>query len=563
MFFISACGAPGTADACQGLAAGDLVITEMMIDPDGTDTGGEWIELFNHRLVPLELKGLTLFTQDVDGTKDAAHVFRAGELGAHGYFVAGDVRASANPQWIDYSYASDLGALGNSRGVVGVRCGTTVLDSVRWSAPAKAGLSRMLSGGATPDARSNDLEANWCDSPATEVYLAPNAGTPKKANPTCLIGPTGSTCLDDGGPRALEPPGPGDLLITEVMASPSGPDATQEWFEVLARTDVDLNGLIVTTGSGAEDTIDSPGCLAVHAGAYALFARSADSFLNGGLPSPTALFSLSLSGTNERLALRRGDAGIDEVALLASASGKAWELAPTRLDALLNDDPASFCHAPRRWSPDGGSDFGSPGAANPPCEEGGPAVDAGPSSRDECLDPQSRRLRALRRPCVGDLVITEWMPNPAAVTDDVGEYFEIRVNKDLDLNDLELGDSSTATRTLKSADCLSAAAGSYLVFAASGDAATNGGLPRLAGVMPFGLGNTADSIWVRGADGGLLDSVSYTASVPGQSTQLRAGLTHPADNDLAMNLCFTPDAGLNRYGAGDFGTPGKANVACP
>ena len=60
-----------------------------------------------------------------------------------------------------------------------------------------------------------------------------------------------------------------------------------------------------------------------------------------------------------------------------------------------------------------------------------------------------------------------------------------------------------------------------------------------------------------------MDSVSYTASVPGQSTQLRAGLTHPADNDLAMNLCFTPDAGLNRYGAGDFGTPGKANVACP
>jgi hypothetical protein len=320
----------------------------------------------------------------------------------------------------------------------------------------------------------------------------------------------------------------------------------------------------MSNGSGATDTIESPTCLRVPRGTYALLARSADSFLNGGLPAPLAVYSLSLSNANERVVLRHGDAGVDDVVLLPGASGIAWQLDPARLEPASGDDPSRFCKAPRRWHLDGGGDLGSPGAANPSCDGGVPTpVDAGWAHGGDCIDPLSHRARPVRRPTLGDLVITEWMPNPSAVPDALGEYFEIRVNGDVDLNDLVLGDASNETRTLRSSECLSADAGSYLVFAATADAGANGGLPRVAGVVPFSLGNTTDSIWIRGVDGGLLDAVSYTTSAPGQSTQLRAGLAQPADNDVASNLCFTPDTGGTRYGAGDLGTPGRANVACP
>jgi hypothetical protein len=572
------CGpAPDPGERCQGLAPGALVITELMLDPAGVDTGAEWLELFNPGESPVELPGLTLFTQDVDGTKATSHVFRAGQVAGGGHLVAGDVRAEANPPWVDYAYSGELGALGNARGVVGLRCGTTLLDEARWTRAALAGRSRMLGAtGLGPSSEANDAEAAWCDAPAELAYLAPNAGTPGEPNPPCGAQPEGpGTCLEDGLRRARRPAGPGDLLITEVMASPSGPDATGEWLELLAAADVDLNGLTLTSGSGATDTLDDERCLRVTPGQYALLARSDDGFLNGGLPEPLAVYSLSLAGTNERLSLRRGDAGVDEVAFLASSTGVAWQLNPerldpARLDAQANDEPTGFCHAPRRWRPDGGGDHGSPGAPNPPCGDGGeaPPVDAGRSdggaaSPDVCLDAASRQPRPLRRPAWGDLVITEWMANPSAVTDALGEYLEVRANADVDLNDVVLGDGSTATRTLRSSDCLRAAAGTYLVFAVAQDASVNGGLPTVAGVLPFSLGNTADSLWLRGPDGGLLDSVSYDATQPGQSTQLASGLVGPQDNELAANLCPTPDAGSNRYGLGDLGTPGRANVSCP
>lgn len=570
---VQACEASAQSDVCAGRLAGDLVITELMIDPEGPDTGEEWIELFNPRSAPLELKELTLFASDVDGAKLATHVLKAGAVPAHGYFVVGDVRARANPEWIDYAYSADLGALGNSRGLVGLRCGTTLLDEVRWTAPASPGRSRMLGGTGgpltTPDAVKNDDDANWCDTPLGLTTLAPNfapnSGTPGQPNPSCQTAPSGSTCLEGGALRALAPPGPGDLIITEVMTSPSGADATREWLEVLARADVDLNRLTIGNGSGATATIDSPSCLRVPRGAYALLSRSPDAFVNGDLPAPAAVYSLSLSNSNERVVLRHRDAGVDQVVLLPSTSGEAWQLDPSRLEPSSVDDPSRFCHAPRPWHADGSGDFGSPGAPNPPCASGTGRVDAGLrlEGSADCIDPQTRRLRPLRRPTLGDLVITEWMPNPSAVTDALGEYFEIRVNTDIDLNDLVLGDASSETRTLSSPDCLPAAAGSYHVFAATADTSANGGLPKVTGVVPFGLGNTTDSIWVRGLDGGLLDSVSYSTSAPGQATQLTRGLTRPADNDVASNLCFTPDASRNRYGADDLGTPGRANVACP
>jgi hypothetical protein len=569
--FFATCGpAPTTVDPCKGRQAGDLVITEAMIDPDSTDTGAEWFEVYNALGTPLDLKGMTIYVKDLDGTNLKTHVVKAGSVPSQGYFTFGDVRGGPNPAWINYSYADTLGSMGNTRGAIGVRCGTTVIDEVTYARAAKSGRSRMLAGGLlTPNASTNDNEANWCDTPAGTVYLTPNAGTPGLSNPDCIPEAQLGTCLDNGAPRPIVPPGPGDLLITEVMASPAkANDTTGEWFEVLARADVDLNDVTVANGSGSSDTLASQSCLHVSTGQYVLLARSSDSFVNGDLPPPTATYSLSFSSTNERVILRRGDAGIDEAAVFASASGKAWQLDPNRLDGVSNDDPNNFCKAPNKWNVDGGGDFGSPAAENPMC----PATDAGMmTDPNNCIDPVTLAVRPVRRPNVGDLVITEWMADPAAVGDTAGEYFEALVKVDTDLNGLVLGDSSTTTSTVQGQGCIAVTANSFVVFAKNANPIVNGNLPPVAATFAFDLNNSADSIRVLGVDGGLLDSVSYTTFRAGASTQLKPGLVDPADNDVAGNLCFTPDAGSNHYGAlladggvsGDFGTPGLVNVACP
>jgi hypothetical protein len=335
-----------------GRKPGDLVITEVMADPEGTDTGKEWIEVFNTLGTPLDLKGIVVSFKDTDGSGLKSHTIRAGTVPARGYLAMGDIRSGPNPPWIGYSYGDGLGALGNARGVITLRCGTTTLDEFIYTVPAKTNRSRMLDGKLTPDATTNDTESNWCDTPVGNVYFGTSAGTPGAANVECVPEATAGTCVDNGTVRPIIVPQPGDLVITEVMARPAAASSTTgEWFEVLARADVDLNDLTIAT-STSRSRIAAENCLRVNAGEYALLARSADSFVNGGLPPPLALYNVSFADTtNQRIGLWRGDAGIDEVALYPSKPGKAWQLDPTKLDPVSNDNPDNFCEAPRRWNP--------------------------------------------------------------------------------------------------------------------------------------------------------------------------------------------------------------------
>jgi hypothetical protein len=547
-----------------GRKAGDVVITEVMADPEGTDTGKEWIEIFNALGTPLELKGMVIQYKDTDGSGLKSHTIRSGTVPARSYFTLGDIRSGPNPAWINYSYADGLGALGNARGVITLRCGMTTLDEMSWTRAAKTNRSRMLDGAIEPNDQANDNESAWCDTPVGTVYFGTSAGSPGAANPVCVPEAMTGTCVDNGVVRPITVPQPGDLVITEVMANPAASsDTTGEWLEVLARANVDLNDLTLYTSTG-DDQIRSTECLRVNTGEYALLARSADTFVNGNLPTPRALFNTPFAdSTPQRIGLTRGDAGIDEVALFASASGRAWQLDPTKLDPVSNDDPNNFCRAPNRWNPDGGGDYGSPAQPNPPCP-----MDAGMANPDECIDPISLAVRPVVRPNPGDVVITEWMPDPNAVADTNGEFIEVLFKADADLNGLVLSHDTSTTR-LSSPNCLPVTANTFALFGRNTDPAQNGGLPTLAGVITFGLTNTGThTLAVTASDGGVLDSVTYSGSTAGASWQLDIGLTNPDDNDDPANICPTP-AGV-RYGValpdggvqGDRGTPGRPNVSC-
>ena len=566
---LTSCGPEVPADLCKGRLAGDLVITEAMLDPEGIDSGGEWIELFNPRDTPLDLKGLTLYTRAPDGSGAKTHSIRAGTAPARSYFVVGDVRSGPNPAWINYSYAEALGSLPNAGGVVGVRCGAALtLAEFTWSKAAKPQFSRMLDGTNEPDSVAAAVESNYCDTPPGDVYSGSNVGTPGAANPACVPEASSGTCRDDGGVRPVTPPQEGELVITEWHSAPKATTAANgEYIEALAKADFDLNGttLLINT---TRTVLSSPTCLRATANSFLLFGRNGDPALNGGLPPFAASFSAALTGTSV-ISLLSGDGGVyDSVSVETETSGASTQVAPGFENPLDNDDAANRCRSPNRWSPDGGGDFGSPGSPNPQCVPDGGVVVA-----DLCFDTTTSASRAILRPPDGSLVITEWMPSTSAVSDTNGEYFEVLAKADLDLNGVAL-QVGTSRKVLSSPNCLAVPSGSYLVFGRNQSSLVNGNLPALTEVFSGNLTNTAQTISVLMPDGGMADSVSYSGAAAsgwpsGASMQVNPGSETPTENDLAPNHCVTPlgvqygPLGADGGATGDRGTPGLPNVPCP
>lgn len=564
--------------------AGDLVISELMIDPDGTDTGGEWIEVFNTTSTPIDLRGFTLSYRS--GTSAAkSHTVRASvTVPPRGYVALGDVRSGPNPAWLGYSYGDDLSSMSQTSGTVAIRCAMTAINEYTYTRAARSGRSRALGGPVEPDALRVSMESNWCDTPTSVEYAQRNYGTPGGPNPQCAPEAMLGTCLDNGSPRPIIAAEAGDLLITEVMPSAGvANDSVGEWMELFATTDVDLNGTSISS-STSRTTLTSMNCIRAPANSYVLLSRSADPFVNGGLPPPLSTYSLAISNGNERLRLFRGDAGIDEAAIFASQTGVAWQLnpeliVPDSVDVTANDAPERFCKATMAW-PDGGGDLGSPGAPNTMCPPDSGVfvpdagvVDAGPQpGPNECIDGTTMAIRALERPMVGDLVMTEVMPDPQTADDTVGEYFEVLVKRDVDLNQVSFGNEAflppgtTNSITLGGATCRRVTAGTYLVFARNRDPAMNGNLQNVYEVFSFGLTNSG--MLMRQvkvvSQGQVLDSLAFpltATATAGASVQLVAPLVDVADNDNPANLSLTPTT--SRYGpggTGDRGTPGAANV---
>lgn len=391
----AACGgaAAPVDEPCARLLPGDLVITEYLNDPEGTDTGLEYVEVHNPTRAPVDLLGLTLYTARADGSQEKGYVFPSVSVAAGDFVVLGDVRSGPLPPHVDHAYGDALGALGNTSGRLGLRCGEREVDEVPLAAPGKSGVARGYDGRLVPDSAGNDEASRWCD--AGEAPAGGVRGSPGTANPPC---PTASgaeppdggtaptadggsdggsdggvlTCVDrvTGVRRPARTPELGSLLMTEYMADPyTAADVTGEWVEVLALRDMDLNGVTLSNEGTGRGTLEAALCLSVRAGAHAVLARSEDVAANGGLPAVLGTFGFNLAnGAGSRaLRLMWGATLLDEVKYSAAAvAGVSQQLDPSRRLPTQNDAPGSFCATPTgvRY---GAGDRGTPGMENRPC----------------------------------------------------------------------------------------------------------------------------------------------------------------------------------------------------
>lgn len=164
----------------------------------------------------------------------------------------------------------------------------------------------------------------------------------------------------------------------------------------------------------------------------------------------------------------------------------------------------------------------------------------------------------------GELLITEIMPNPSALSDTEGEWFEIYNNSDrvINLQNLILGRDDVNRHTITESIDLSP--GSYMVFERTDQATSASGYTYSSGIL---LPNTGAnlSIFNEGTEtepGVLIFSVDYGGTdfpnVAGASISLNPDLLNAADAVMGTSWCSS----ISVYNTGDLGTPAAVNDPC-
>ena len=386
------------------------------------------------------------------------------------------------------------------------------------------------------------------------------------------------TCLDDVVLRDIVPPGPGDLVVTEYLPNPGGAtaadDAGKEWFEVLVVNDVDLNGLVIKSGTAVDSLPPSGACIEAQSGSLLVFANG--DALGAGLPGVDFAITIPLANAGTcpndvpdpalpTLGLEIGGAVVDHVCYTTAPAAASRSVNASSKNAVDNDAEAAWCTSTGVYANLGGIDHrGSPGAPSP--DEVACLVPAG-----SCLAGET--IRAIVPPVAGDLVITEVMANPDGSTavDDFGkEWFEVLAFATVDLNGVVVRRTTVTEPLPAGPECFTVTPGTYLLFS-NGDT-TSAGLPRVdfdvdltldnTGTCPGGVPDPASPTLALEAGGSLIDQICYTAVSTAASRTVKFFFENATDNDLPESWCTSTSVYANLAGLDHKGTPGVQDQEC-
>lgn len=173
-------------------------------------------------------------------------------------------------------------------------------------------------------------------------------------------------------PPTVPKPAPGEVLITEVMFTTTGPEPASEWIELhsLATSERTLAGLILRDGSSRTHVIVGP--LTIAAGAWVVLARSKAGAIAAKVPAAVIVYEYGASlGDSAGVLLANGATGsvslLSGATVIAAAPYGGWFMQAGNsvqlkvMDGSQSSLKASWCLSAAPWST--GSEKGTPGSA--------------------------------------------------------------------------------------------------------------------------------------------------------------------------------------------------------
>ncbi|MEL6797107.1 MAG: lamin tail domain-containing protein [Planctomycetota bacterium] len=161
-----------------------LVITEVFANPDEVpDADGEWFEVFNPCLEPVDLRGLTI--RDATGTPQTISALAPVLVPPQSFAV---LAREADPLInggvpVDYEYSGSLSLNNGGDSIIIERDGKLVDAFEYEGSSVRAGVSLSLDPSRSSSPICNDDLQNWCD--ATIVFSGASLGTPGEINDVC------------------------------------------------------------------------------------------------------------------------------------------------------------------------------------------------------------------------------------------------------------------------------------------------------------------------------------------------------------------------------------------
>ncbi len=169
------------------IAKGDLVITELLIDPVAVDdTKGEYIEVYNPTGAAITLDGIVIVNKTNKHTISPASPL---VVPSKGFVVLGINADSSTNGGVKVDYAWKSIALGNSGSDIALMAGDVEVDKVTYTGSGSNGWPKYKNGAsiqlssAALTATANDDPKNWCES--TAAVAGGDKGTPGSANASC------------------------------------------------------------------------------------------------------------------------------------------------------------------------------------------------------------------------------------------------------------------------------------------------------------------------------------------------------------------------------------------
>ncbi len=556
------CGGPDYPDPDPVPCDGGLIISEVMPKP-GAGADYEWFEVLNGSSETVALDGVNITRSDNDEHRieDSGVELAPGE---HAVIA----RSGATDIAFDYETGGDIQLPDSGENtLLCLTCdGEESMDCVEYVQDGFPGVSTGIALQLDVDGseEDNDFGQWWCQAD-TEMSNG-DFGTPGAANSEC--------------PEPVVCPNDADLLITELMTGPTD----LEFIEVYNAGSEDFPWSCAWFFDG-KDSRDLDGCVgSIAAGAHGVIAKDLEALTNlvavdSGCDSTMSLSSQDSVTVGWYDALGQSQQAdsfaCDDTSGCSTNKYFGLGLDPTVDDPGQADDPAYWCdQATSIGTYDGGENFATPGSLNDSCDLPVDGDGDGWPEEEDCDDDDPDRhpgaeeqngddvdsdcdgyndiVSGMEDVLPGELVITEFMPNPQAVGDSDGEYVEfINLSGEaVNVLGLEISKAGSSVKTVTASIVIED--GAYFVFARSGDE-TNGSIGADWDDCPS-LTNSNDTITLS-YGGSTLDEVAYTTGF-GFGDGVAAELSDVSlDNSVDLNWC----AAQNASPSGDLGSPGEVN----